>query len=90
MTRRCPSHGRSPEWINTDGKCTGPAKKRVKDVNELDRHPGDAQVLKQSTIFKDRVFLPVFAERSAVCDLVTGKSSYEEFLMTDIQSESGI
>ena len=86
----CPRHGRSPVWINTDGKCTGPAKKRVKDVNELDRHPEDAQVLKQSTVFKDRVFLPDFAERTAVCDLVTGKSSYEEFLMTDIQTENGL
>ena len=87
---QCPKHGSSPVWINTDGKCTGPLKKHVGDLQELDRHPEDQQVLNQSTKFKNRVFLPVFAERSAVCELVTDKITPVEFLQKDIESENGI
>ena len=86
----CPKHGNSPVWINTDGKCTVPAKRRVKHVEELDRHPVDVQVLPQSTKFKDRVFLSVFAERSAVCALVTEKITTQEFLEGEINSENGL
>ena len=38
---RCPTHGNSPVWINTDGKCTGPAKRRVQHIEELDHHQED-------------------------------------------------
>ena len=85
----CPSHGSSPPWINTDGKCTGPAKRRVKHIQELDHHKDDLQVWAQSTTFQDRVFLPNTLERSLVCDLVTGKITCDEFLASEITTENG-
>ena len=87
---QCPKHGSSPVWINTDGKCTGPAKRRVKHIEELDTHREDTQVWKQSTKLKDRVFLTEISERSQVCELVNGKISCEEFIAGDITSENGL
>ena len=87
----CPLHGSSPEWINTDGKCTGPASRRVKDIEELKHHRDDQQIWDQSTKFKDRVFLPDFKERSQVRDLINGDTSYEDFLMSeDITSQNAL
>ena len=87
----CPEHGSSPEWINTDGKCTGPATRRVKNIQELEQHRDGQQVWEQSTKFKDRVFLPDFKERSQVCELVNGDITFEDFLMSeDITSQNGL
>ena len=86
----CPKHGSSPVWINTDGKCTGPAMRRVKHIEELDIHKEDTQVLKQSTKLKDRVFLTEISERSQVSELVTGKISSEEFLTGNMTTENGV
>ena len=41
----CPSHGIKPNWVTADRKNLGPAKKRCKDLNELDCHPDDEEVV---------------------------------------------
>ena len=88
---QCPKHGSSPVWLNTDGKCLGPTKKRVKGLKELEPHEDDTEVFSQSTTFQDRVLLPILKERSAVTDLVTGRTNYEEFVLNEnITSENGL
>ena len=52
----CPTHGTTPRFLNTDGKNLGPTKRKVRHLEELERHQNDDQVLPQSTFFKDRVF----------------------------------
>ena len=76
----CPKHGNSPRWMNTDGKYVGPTKKKCCHLNELDREMNDAEVLEQSTTFKNRVFLPNLLERSEVVGLLSGTASSERSL----------
>ena len=86
----CPKHGTKPKWITADGKNLGPSKKKCKNMSELDRHPDDDQILPQSTVFQDRVFLPDATERSLVCALLGDQMSLEEFLLApDIESDNG-
>ena len=59
-------------------------------LSELDIHSEDEQVLPQSTVFKDRVFLPKISERSLVCALVGDQLSKDDFLLSpDIESVNG-
>ena len=51
----------------------------------------DNQVLTQSTVFKDRVFLSNSMERSTVCSLLGNQISKDDFVTSpDIESENGI
>ena len=85
----CPKHGVKPKWIVADGKNLGPTKIKCKDMAELDSHPDDNQVLEQSTVFKDRVFLPNSIERSTVCSLMGNLISKDDFVTSpDIESEN--
>ena len=78
-----------PKWIVADGKNLGPTKRKCKDMAELDSHPDDNQVLEQSTVFKDRVFLPNSIERSTVCSLMGNLISKDDFVTSpDIESEN--
>ena len=85
----CPKHGVKPKWIVADGKNLGPTKRKCKDMAELDSHPDGNQVLEQSTVFKDRVFLPNSIERSTVCSLMGNLISKDDFVTSpDIESEN--
>ena len=89
---KCPTHGNSPEWINTDGKCTGPLRRRVQNVEELGPDPDDLQTLEPSTRFRDRVFLALPKERALASEFVTEKVNHEEFIekaREGITSENG-
>ena len=87
----CPTHGTSPRWIVSDGKALGPLKRKVMHLSELDVADDDNTVLRQSTHFKDRIFLNVKKERAVVIKLITGDISMEEFTLTgDILTGNGL
>ena len=85
----CPTHGNSPRFLNTDGKNMGPTKRKVKHLEELERHPDDDEVLPQSTFFGGRVFMPEIKERRLVVELLADKMSMMAFCNSEVQSENG-
>ena len=85
----CPTHGTTPRFLNTDGKNMGPTKRKVKHLEELERHPNDDEVLPQSTFFRTRVFLSEIKERKLVVELLADKMSMMAFCNSEVQSENG-
>ena len=75
----CPTHGTTPRFLNTDGKNMGPTKRKVKHLEELERHPADDQILPQSTFFLDRVFLNRIKKRRLVVELMSDNLSLRDF-----------
>ena len=61
----------SPSHIVADGKCLGPKVERGRHLQEFDHHETDNSVLKQSTYYKDRVFINTKKERDLICQLLT-------------------
>ena len=53
----------TPTYLVADGKATGPSKRRVEHLEELDRADGDDNVLGPSCAFEDRVFISNNKER---------------------------
>ena len=86
----CPKHGVKPKWIIADGKNLGPTKRKCKDIVELDSCSDDDQILNQSTVFKDRVFLSNSLERSTVCSLLGNQISKDDFVTSPDISEWNI
>ena len=78
----CPIEGRSVKWIIADGKCTGPRRSKVENVNELFASE-ESEVLADSTKHSQRVFLAEQKERKMVLDLVNEEITVRDFLNSD-------
>ena len=74
-TFSCPNCGNSPKYLVADGKSDGPSKRRVDHLKELGTADDDTGFLPQASKFKDRTFLSNQAERTAICQLVTGEQT---------------
>ena len=86
----CPRHGNSPKCVVSDGKSLGPLKRRVDHLQELCKEESDDRVLQQSTQSKKRVFLTSKKERAAVCQILTGDISMQDFCeVSEITSDNG-
>ena len=86
----CPTHGTTPRFLNTDGKNMGPTKRKVRHLEELERHPNDDEVLAQSTFFAKRVFLHIIKERNLVVELLAENISMTTLCDSEnIESENG-
>ena len=85
----CPTHGNTPRFLNVDGKNMGPTKRKVKHLEELERHEDDNEVLPQSTLFANRVFMPDMKERDLVVELLAGSKTMAAFCDSEITSANG-
>ena len=86
----CPKCGTSPKYLVADGKSDGPTKRKVDHLKELGTADDDDGFLPQGSLYKDRVFLPSYEERQAVCHLLTGAQTMEDFLTEEeFESDNG-
>ena len=89
-TFSCPKCGTAPKYLVADGKSCGPTKRKTQHLHELGTADADEECLVQGSFYKDRVFLPDFRERQAICQVLTDSVSIEEFLADpNIESENG-
>ena len=66
VTFSCPNCRPTLSYIVADGKFMGLTTRKVSHLTEHEHAPGDDQVLKQATTYKERVFLPEGSERERV------------------------
>ena len=74
----CPDCGESPKYLCCDGKMTGPTKKKILHLDNHDWDEEDLRVLNQGSLFKNRVFLRTYRERSFLLKLLRNVISLEE------------
>ena len=89
-TFSCQKCGTNPKYLVADGKSDGPTKRKVQHLKELGTADEDTSFLTQGSHHKDRIFLDVYGERQAICEVLTESTGIEDFLTEPgIESERG-
>lgn len=82
-TFSCPKCGNNPKYLVADGKSDGPTKRKVEHLKEMGPAENDNVCLPQGSFYKNRVFFHEYKERQAICGLLSGAQSMDDFLLEE-------